>query len=107
VNGLANEENENFDEPELIYIADEEGNDEEFEVIMKFEVDDTGKKYMMVVPYSEEDEGEGEGEEEEVYAFRYEEDGDDLTLFTIDDEAEWEIVEETFHTLLDEMEEED
>ncbi|MCC2686268.1 MAG: hypothetical protein K0R75_3167 [Paenibacillaceae bacterium] len=102
---MANEENENFDEPELIYIADEEGNDEEFEVIMKFEVDDTGKKYMMVVPYSEDE--EVDVDEEEVYAFRYEEDGDDLTLFTIDDEEEWEIVEETFHTLLDEMEDED
>ena len=29
-----------YDEPEIIYIPDEEGNEEEFEVIMKFEVDE-------------------------------------------------------------------
>jgi uncharacterized protein YrzB (UPF0473 family) len=91
----------NMEEPELIYIPDEEGNEEEFEVIMKFEVDDSDKKYMMVVPVESESE-----DEDEVYAFRYEEDGDDLKLFTIEDEEEWNMVEETFNTLLSELEEE-
>lgn len=91
----------NMEEPELIYIPDEEGNEEEFEVIMKFEVDDSDKKYMMVVPVESESE-----DEDEVYAFRYEEDGDDLKLYTIEDEEEWNMVEETFNTLLSELEEE-
>ena len=91
---------QNYEEPEIIYIPDEDGNEEEFEVIMKFEVDDSDKKYMMVVPLISDNE-----EEDEVYAFRYEEDGDDLQLFTIDDEEEWAIVEETFNTLLGELEE--
>lgn len=91
-----------YDEPEIIYIPDEEGNEEEFEVIMKFEVDDSDQKYMMVVPLISDDE-----EEEEVYAFRYEEDGDDLKLYTIEDEEEWNMVEETFNTLLGELEEQD
>ncbi|CAM4203071.1 uncharacterized protein YrzB (UPF0473 family) [Paenibacillus endophyticus] len=90
-----------FEEPEIIYIPDEEGNEEEFEVIMKFEVDGSDQKYMMVVPLT----GENE-EEDEVYAFRYEEEGDDLKLYTIEDEEEWNMVEETFNTLLGEMEEE-
>lgn len=90
-----------FEEPEIIYIPDEEGNEEEFEVIMKFEVDDSDQKYMMVVPLIGEDD-----EEDEVYAFRYEEDGDDLKLYTIEDEDEWNMVEETFNTLLGELEEE-
>lgn len=91
------------EEPEIIYIPDEEGNEEEFEVIMRFEVDGSDKKYMMLVPVvvSEEEE-----ESDEVYAFRYEEEGDDLQLFTIDDEEEWNIVEETFNTLMEEMDEE-
>lgn len=38
------------EEPEIIYIADDEGNEEEFEVIMKFEVDGSEAKYMMVAP---------------------------------------------------------
>jgi uncharacterized protein YrzB (UPF0473 family) len=89
------------DEPEIIYIPDDEGNEEEFEVIMKFEVDGSDKKYMMVVPV------DAEEESDEVYAFRYEEDGDDLQLFTIDNEEEWNIVEETFNTLMDEDAEEE
>lgn len=95
----------NEEEPEIIYIPDEEGNEEEFEVIMKFEVDGSDAKYMMVVPL---DSGENEDEEsEEVYAFRYEEDGDDLKLYTIESDEEWEIVEETFNTLIDEFDGED
>lgn len=87
------------EEPEIIYIPDEEGNEEEFEVIMKFEVDNSDAMYMMVVPLISENE-----EEDEVYAFRYEEDGDDLKLYTIEDEEEWNMVEETFNTLLGDWE---
>lgn len=98
---MTNEVENNDYEPEIIYIPDEEGNEEEFEVVMKFEMDGTEKKYMMVVPMdSEEDE-----DEDEVFAFRYEEEGDDLKLFTIEDEEEWKLVEETFNTLLEEDEE--
>lgn len=91
-----------YEEPEIIYIPDEEGNEEEFEVIMKFEVDGSDQKYMMVVPLIGADD-----EEDEVYAFRYEEDGDDLKLYTIEDEEEWNMVEETFNTLLGELEEQE
>ena len=85
-------------EPEIIYIPDEDGNEEEFEVIMKFEVDGSDRKYMMVVPLDG-----GDDDTDEVYAFRYEEDGDELKLYTIEDEEEWNLVEETFNTLLEEM----
>jgi uncharacterized protein YrzB (UPF0473 family) len=100
---VAEKKDELMEEPEIIYIPDEEGNEEEFEVIMKFEVDGTDKKYMMVVPV------EGDEDSDEVYAFRYEEDenGDDLKLYTIEDEEEWNVVEETFNTLMAEYEEED
>ncbi|MEF3303080.1 DUF1292 domain-containing protein [Paenibacillus sp. GYB003] len=103
---MSNEEM-NADEPEIIYIPDEEGNEEEFEVIMKFEVESgqfQGNKYMMVVPVEA---GEEDEETDEVYAFRYEEDGDDLQLYTIDNEDEWNEVEETFNTLVAEFEEEE
>lgn len=87
-------------EPELIYIPDDEGNEEEFEVVMKFELEDSGTKYLMVVP------AESDDETEEVYAFRYEEDedSDELKLYTIEDEEEWNMVEETFNTLLEQDE---
>ena len=80
---------------EVITIPDEEGGEEAFEVIMTFEVED-GRKYLMAVSAEEDSE-----EEEEVYAFRYEEQGDDLDLFLIEDDEEWEMVEEMFHTMLD------
>ncbi|MET3210109.1 UNVERIFIED_CONTAM: uncharacterized protein YrzB (UPF0473 family) [Paenibacillus sp. PvR008] len=88
------------EEPEIIYIADDEGNEEEFEVIMKFEVDGSEAKYMMVAPM------DPEADESDVYAFRYEEEGDDIKLFVIQDDAEWEIVEETFNTFVEEEDEE-
>ncbi|WP_339323928.1 DUF1292 domain-containing protein [Paenibacillus sp. FSL W8-0194] len=96
---MANERNLFEEEPDIIYIPDDEGNEEEFEVIMKFEVDGSDNKYMMVVPLEA---GEDE-DSDEVYAFRYEEDGDDLKLYMIEDDAEWEIVEETFNTLVAEL----
>ncbi|QHT62016.1 DUF1292 domain-containing protein [Paenibacillus lycopersici] len=103
---MANDNMQN-EEPEIIYIPDEEGNEEEFEVVMKFEVDGSDQKYMMVVPLNVDAEDEQDEEADEVYAFRYEEDGDDLKLYTIEDEEEWNMVEETFNTLLAEIDDND
>lgn len=100
---MTNERNE-AEQPEYIYIPDEEGKEEEFEVLMRFEVDHSERQYMMVIPTAQSDD---EAEEEEVYAFRYEEDGDDIKLFTIEDDAEWDIVEETFNTLMSEWDDEE
>lgn len=86
------------DEVERIIIPDEDGNEEVFEVLYKFDVPTTGNQYVMVVPV------EGDPEVDEVYAFRYEDDGDDIQLYLIEDDEEWEIVESTFQTLLDEEE---
>lgn len=98
---MADNEQQFDEEAEIIYIPDDEGNEEAFEVIMRFELDDgTDRKYIMVVPA--EDDGE---EEQEVFAFRYEEENDDIQLFPIEDPAEWDMVEETFNTLVGEFEE--
>ncbi|MFO7262563.1 MAG: hypothetical protein A6D91_07115 [Bacillaceae bacterium G1] len=86
---------------ELITIPDEEGGEETFEVIMTFEVED-GRKYLMAVSTEETDD-----EEEEVYAFRYEEHGDDLDLFLIEDDEEWDMVEEMFNTLMEQEDDHD
>lgn len=84
-------------EPEYIYIPDEEGNEDRFEILFTFERDDTGKKYMFVTPADDDAE---DAEEQEVYAFRYEEDGDNLNIHLIEDEEEWDMVEEMFHTIM-------
>lgn len=103
----AHELEHDHEEAEIITITDENGEDADFEVVMKFEVDDNesrfaSMKYMMVVPLDENEDDDDE-EVDEVYAFRYEENGDDLTLHTIEDEEEWDMVEETFNTLLAEF----
>lgn len=90
------------DEREILYIPDEDGNEEAFEVLLTFELDETKQKYILVVP----EQMDEKAEEDEVYAFRFEETGDDLTLYLIEDEKEWDIVEETFNTLMAEMEDE-
>jgi uncharacterized protein YrzB (UPF0473 family) len=87
------------EEAEIIYIPDDEGNDEAFEVIMRFELDDgTDRKYLMVVPAEEDSE-----EEQEVFAFRFEEENEEIKLFPIEEQEEWDMVEETFNTLMSEF----
>lgn len=84
------------EEVERIVIPDEDGNEEVFEVLFKFEVEQTGHQYILVIPE------EADEEADDVYPFRYEEEGEDITLYLIEDDEEWEIVESTFQTLLEE-----
>ncbi|GGJ83816.1 UPF0473 protein YrzB [Lentibacillus kapialis] len=89
-----------LEENERIIIPDENGEEHLFEVLFTFDVDQTGNSYLAVVPAEQK-----EDEEVEVYAFRYEEqkkDDDDLSLFPIESDEEWDMVEETLHTLIDE-----
>lgn len=86
---------------EFIYIPDEDGNEVPYEVLYQFEVEDTGKKYMLIIPAEETDE-----EEQEVLAFRFDEDEEGgLTLYPLENDEEWDIVEEAFNTLMTEEDE--
>ncbi|WP_106497063.1 DUF1292 domain-containing protein [Lentibacillus sp. Marseille-P4043] len=89
-----------LEEKERIIIPDENGEEHLFEVLFTFDVDQTNQSYIAVVPVEQKDD-----EEVEVYAFRYEEknsDENDLSLFPIESEEEWEMVEEMLNTLADE-----
>ncbi|WP_047981415.1 DUF1292 domain-containing protein [Ornithinibacillus contaminans] len=89
-----------IEEKERIIIPDENGEEHLFEVLFTFDVDETGNSYIAVVPAEQKDD-----EEVEVYAFRYEEkEDDDLSLFAIESDDEWEIVEEMLNTLAEEEE---
>ncbi len=88
-----------FDEKERIIIPDENGEENLFEVLFKFDLDETGQSYITLIPVEQ-----VEDEEVEVYAFRYEEDENEengLKLFPIESDEEWDIVEEMLHTLAD------
>lgn len=91
-----------LEEKERIIVPDENGEEHLFEVLFTFDVDQTNQSYIAVVPVEQKDD-----EEVEVYAFRYEEkenDEDDISLFPIDSDEEWDMVEEMLNTLADEEE---
>ena len=93
------------EEKERIVIPDENGDEHLFEVLFTFDVEETGKSYMVLEPVgaSEED------EEVEVFAFRFEdgEDEEDLALFPIETDEEWDMVEEMLNTFSEQEEEEE
>lgn len=82
---------------ERIIIPDEDGEEHLFETLFTFDVDETNTSYVAVVPVEQ-----AEDEEVEVFAFRYEEKGkeeNDLALYPIETEEEWNMVEEMLNTL--------
>ncbi len=94
-----------MEEKERIVIPDENGDEHLFDELFKFTVDETGKSYILVTPVGDD---EADEEEVEVFAFRFEEKGDDddLSLFPIETDEEWEMVEEVLDTLSAEEDEE-
>lgn len=89
-----------LEEKERIIIPDENDEEHLFEVLFTFDVDEMNRSYIAVVPVEQQDE-----EEVEVFAFRYEEKGEDdndLALFPLESDQEWDMVEEMLHTLSDE-----
>jgi uncharacterized protein YrzB (UPF0473 family) len=94
------------EEKERIIIPDENGEEHLFEILFTFEVDETGHSYMTVVPVGDE-KAEDEDGEVEVYAFRFEDKGEneeDLALFPVETDEEWEMIEEMLHTFSEEEE---
>ncbi|SDB97230.1 Uncharacterized protein YrzB, UPF0473 family [Pelagirhabdus alkalitolerans] len=86
-------------ENERIIIPDENGEEHLFEVLFTFDVEQNNQSYIAVVPVDQKEE-----EEQEVFAFRFEEkeNEDDLALFAIETDQEWDMVEEMLNTLIDE-----
>ncbi|MBE3596125.1 MAG: DUF1292 domain-containing protein [Hydrogenibacillus sp.] len=93
---------DDFDD-NVIYIADEDGTEQAYEILTQIDDEDSGKHYILVAALDGAEE-EGEDESEEVLAFRYEEDEEGMTLYPIETDEEWALVEEAFQTLVDEGE---
>ncbi|WP_240376497.1 DUF1292 domain-containing protein [Bacillus piscicola] len=88
------------EENERIVIPDDEGNEHLFDVLFTFDVDETGKSYMVLTEAGEQESDEEE-EEVEVFAFRFEDAGEeesDISLFPIETDEEWDMVEEMVET---------
>ncbi|MCF6093995.1 DUF1292 domain-containing protein [Microaerobacter geothermalis] len=87
-----------IDVGEVITLTDEQSGDErDFQVYYQFDME--GRSYLVLVPQDQVDNNE---EEYEVHIFRY--DGSDV-LEAIEDEEEWNMVSETFNTLMEEVQE--
>lgn len=90
------------EEKERIVIPDEKGDEHLFDELFKFTVDETGISYILLTPVGEE---EGEEEEAEVFAFRFEDregEENDIALFPIETDEEWDMVEEMLNTFSEE-----
>lgn len=80
---------------EYIFIENEDGSDEKYEILYEFEAE--GNNYILLILADlPEDETEAE-----VFAFRYIEVGEEIRLEVIESEDEWAIVDEIFNTLTD------
>jgi len=83
-------------EEETISLIDDEGNEKDYEVVIRFDIDN--KEYVLL----SEDE-----ESDDVYAFLITEDEEGQVLMQVEDEAEFALVAEAYDELMDEMEEDD
>jgi uncharacterized protein YrzB (UPF0473 family) len=78
---------------EYIFIENEDGVDEKYEIFYEFETDDNRYILLVAADIPEEE------EEAEVYAFKYIEEGEFVRLETIESDEEWEMIEDVFNTL--------
>ena len=83
-------------EAKYVYIPDENGNDVKFEVIIYFEIEKLKGQYIIPTPAFE--------ETDDAYAFKIfkEDDGSEIFLALEDDDDEFEMVLETYNTLMSE-----
>ena len=85
-----------MNETNRLIVVDENGNEIEMEIIFTFVDDSKNKQYVLYTNPAEED--------GEVFASSYDDEGN---LYPIEDEKEWEMVEEVFGAYIDEFENEE
>ncbi|MCD2256776.1 DUF1292 domain-containing protein [Agrilactobacillus fermenti] len=82
-----------------ITLVDDQGNEELYQVLFTFDSEDYDKSYILLYPASA-----SEDEEVEIQAFSFKPDanGDASQgdLYPIEDDAEWQMVEEVLNTFL-------
>ena len=84
------------EEQERIIIPDENGEEHLFDILFTFDVEQTGRSYMVVKPVEAPE--DDDDEYEEVFGFRYEENDGEFSLYPIETDAEWDMVEEMLNT---------
>ena len=88
-------------------VIDEQGNELEFEILFTFNSPEYNKNYVVYMSTDEADLDEDGYPEIHVSSYTVNEDGEGGGLEPIEDEDEWDMVEEIVASFIDEMEEED
>lgn len=98
---MANENDKLNFEVDTIFIPMEDGTEQEYAILDEFSLE--GKNYMILSAIEEDD-----TISEEEYLYEYAEDGDDVELIEIEDDAEFERVSGYYESLMEaEMEDEE
>lgn len=82
-----------------ITLIDEQGNEELYQVLFTFDSEDYNKSYVLLYPSAAQ---EDEEVEIQAYAYQPDESGDasEGDLLPIEDDKEWDMVEEVLNTFL-------
>lgn len=88
------------EDEQLITLVDDKGNEELYQVLFTFDSEDYGKSYVLLYP---KDASDDEEVEIQAYSFTPDANGDASQgdLFPIEDDDEWDMVEEVLNTFLD------
>lgn len=100
---MAEEHNHNHEEENIIWITNEEGKEEAYEILFDFDSEDFDKSYVLYFPS-----GKGEDEEIEILASSYiqDEEGKQGQLKPVETDEEWDMIEEILATFLADEDEE-
>lgn len=82
----------------LITLIDEDGNEQLFKELFTFDSDDYGKSYIFIYPAEQE---KDDSVDIQAYIVADNEDGDGQDLVPIEDDKEWDMVEQVLNTFLD------
>ena len=85
-----------MNENNRLIVVDEKGNEIEMEIILTFADDSRNKQYVL---YTNPNDESGQ-----VFASSYDDEGN---LYPIEDQAEWDMVDEVFGAYIDEFEDEE
>lgn len=92
-------------EMNTLTVIDENGQELEFEILFTFDSPEYNKNYVVYMSTDEDDLDEDGYPEIHVSSYTVNEDGEGGGLESIEDEAEWDMVEEVVSSFIEEMEE--
>ncbi|KRK70332.1 DUF1292 domain-containing protein [Lacticaseibacillus nasuensis] len=89
-----------------ITLTDDQGNEELYQVLFTFDSEDYGKSYVLLYPSAAQ---EDEEVEIQAYSFKPDQAGDAASgdLYPIEDDDEWDMVEEVLNTFLADSDDDD